>query len=101
MDSKVLTNSTSGGIGKINLKRVFIHPSSIAFKESSTSDLKKKKQVEKRNWFVYNTLIQTAKLYVRDVNKIEIIDLILFGRDIEIKVSWLSYKSYYNIEFLI
>ncbi|CAI2171063.1 13558_t:CDS:10 [Funneliformis geosporum] len=77
--TKILTS------GKENLKRVFIHPSSIAFKKSSISDLKGMNQVKKRNWFVYNTLIQTTKLYVRDVNKIEIVGIILFGRDIEIK----------------
>ncbi|CAG8519373.1 1074_t:CDS:10 [Funneliformis mosseae] len=53
--------------------------------KSSTLNLKEKNQVNERNWFVYNTLIQTAKLYVRDVNKIKIVDMILFGKDIEIK----------------
>ena len=81
MNSKILTSE------KENLQRVFIHPSSIAFKKSSISNLKGKNQVNERNWFVYNTLIQTAKLYVRDVNKIKIVDMILFGKDIEIKVS--------------
>jgi hypothetical protein len=70
---------------KVNPKNVFIHPSSIMFKKRSALDLKeKKKQV---NWFVYNTLIQTTKLYVRDVSKVEVVDLVLFGRDIEIKVN--------------
>ncbi|EXX76142.1 P-loop containing nucleoside triphosphate hydrolase protein [Rhizophagus irregularis] len=78
MDSGILTSGSSGII-KVNPKNVFIHPSSIVFKH----DLKS--QAKERNWFIYNTLIQTTKLYVRDVSKVDVVNLVLFGRDIEIK----------------
>ncbi|RIA92801.1 P-loop containing nucleoside triphosphate hydrolase protein [Glomus cerebriforme] len=80
MDSGNLTSSASG-IMKVNPRNIFIHPSSITFKQAS--DLKGRKN--QMNWFTYNTLIQTTKLYVRDVSKVEVVDLVLFGRDIEIK----------------
>jgi hypothetical protein len=90
MDSGIFSGTSSSGIIKVNPKNVFIHPSSIVFKQ--VSDLKS--QAKERNWFIYNTLVQTTKLYVRDVSKVDVVNLVLFGRDIGIKV---GFNNYYLI----
>ncbi|RHZ54344.1 hypothetical protein Glove_428g91 [Diversispora epigaea] len=59
-------------------KAVYIHPSSINY------PLQNAKKPNK-DWFVYNTMIQTKKLYVRDTSLVEVVDLVLFGRETEVK----------------
>ncbi|CAG8564280.1 1246_t:CDS:2 [Diversispora eburnea] len=59
-------------------KTVYIHPSSVNY------PLQNAKKPNK-DWFVYNTMIQTKKLYVRDTSLVEVVDLVLFGRETEVK----------------
>ncbi|CAG8700996.1 11822_t:CDS:2, partial [Acaulospora morrowiae] len=62
------------------LRQVFIHPSSINFplQSANASSLGK-------DWFVYNTMMQTNKLYVRETSLVEVVDLVLFGREVGVK----------------